>query len=160
MSTMASQITSLTIVYSTVYSGADQSSASLAFCVGNSPFTGVFPAQRASGAENVSIWWRHHVQFHIHAFEIFHTPCYQCTLMNWVGVKDLVFFLWKMTATDFRISFRTCWPVIKFEYRNSNTLVHLEHQRLPESSKQDICKLHYCSKVPFQIFGKQRKQQL
>ena len=56
MSAMASQITSLTIVYSTVYSGAaqrkHQSSASLAFVK--------FPAQRASNAWNVSIWWRHH----------------------------------------------------------------------------------------------------
>ena len=30
-------------------------------CVGNSPGTGEFPAQMASYAENVSIWWRHHV---------------------------------------------------------------------------------------------------
>ena len=48
MGTMASQITSLTIVYSTVYSGADQrkhqSSALLALC-----------AQMASDAEKVSI---------------------------------------------------------------------------------------------------------
>ena len=29
-------------------------------CAGNSPGTGEFPAQRASYAENVSIWWRHH----------------------------------------------------------------------------------------------------
>ena len=56
MGTMAFQITSLTIVYSSVYSGADQrkhqSSAS--------PVTGEFPAQKASSAEKVSIWWRHH----------------------------------------------------------------------------------------------------
>ena len=32
-------------------------------CEGNSPVTGEFPAQRASNAENVSIWWRHHDQF-------------------------------------------------------------------------------------------------
>ena len=30
-------------------------------CVGNSPVTGEFPAQMASNAENVSIWWRHHI---------------------------------------------------------------------------------------------------
>ena len=30
-------------------------------CAGNSPVTGEFPAQMASYAENVSIWWRHHV---------------------------------------------------------------------------------------------------
>ena len=29
-------------------------------CVGISPGTGEFPAQMASNAENVSIWWRHH----------------------------------------------------------------------------------------------------
>ena len=47
MSAIASQITSLTIVYSTVYSDADQSkhqsSASLAFVRGNSPRTGDSP---------------------------------------------------------------------------------------------------------------------
>ena len=30
-------------------------------CEGNSPVTGEFPAQMVSNAENVSIWWRHHV---------------------------------------------------------------------------------------------------
>ena len=30
-------------------------------CAGNSPMTGEFHAQMASNAENVSIWWRHHV---------------------------------------------------------------------------------------------------
>ena len=29
-------------------------------CGGNSPVTSEFPAQRASNAENVTIWWRHH----------------------------------------------------------------------------------------------------
>ena len=29
-------------------------------CAGNSPVTSEFPAQMASNAENVSIWWRHH----------------------------------------------------------------------------------------------------
>ena len=31
-------------------------------CVGKSPGTGVFPTQMASYAENVSVWWRHHVK--------------------------------------------------------------------------------------------------
>ena len=61
MSAIASQITSLK-VYSTFYSGANQRihqiSALLAFV--NSLVTGEFPAQMASNAENVSIWWRHH----------------------------------------------------------------------------------------------------
>ena len=29
-------------------------------CEGNSPVTGEFPEQKASNAENVSVWWRHH----------------------------------------------------------------------------------------------------
>ena len=29
-------------------------------CVGNPPMTGELPAQRASNAENVSIWWHHY----------------------------------------------------------------------------------------------------
>ena len=57
MGAIVSQITSRTIVYSTIYLGADQKkyqrSVSLAFV------TGEFPAQRSNNAENVSIWWRH-----------------------------------------------------------------------------------------------------
>ena len=63
MGRIASQITCLTIAYSSVYSGAGQrkhqSSVSLAFA-GTSPVTGELPAQKDSNAENVSIWWRHH----------------------------------------------------------------------------------------------------
>ena len=44
---MASQITSLTIVYSAVYSGAENIKAPRHWPL-------------ASNAENVSIWWRHH----------------------------------------------------------------------------------------------------
>ena len=39
-------------------------------CEGNSPVTGEFPAQRASNAENVSIWWRHHERL---------LPCWRCS---------------------------------------------------------------------------------
>ena len=61
MDTIASQITSLTIVYATVYSGADQRKHQLRVS-GLFVFTGTgeFPAQMASNAENASIWWRHH----------------------------------------------------------------------------------------------------
>ena len=65
ISVMAFQITELTIVYSAVYSGADQrkhqSSASMAFVRGihHGEFIGEFPAERASNAENVSISWRY-----------------------------------------------------------------------------------------------------
>ena len=65
MGAIASQITNLTIVYSNVYSDADQrkhqGSASLVFVRGIHGGTGEFPAQMASNMENVSIWRRHHV---------------------------------------------------------------------------------------------------
>ena len=68
MGTMASQITRLTVVYSTVYSGRSKKISKL--CVtgiwaGNSPVTGEFPAQRSSNAENVSLWWCHHAVKHV-----------------------------------------------------------------------------------------------
>ena len=57
MSAMASQITGIAIVYTTVCSGADQRKELRAtgLCDGNSPVTGDFPAQKASNVENVSI---------------------------------------------------------------------------------------------------------
>ena len=64
MGVIASKITSLTIVYLTVYSGADQrkyqSSVSLAFVRGIHRRPVNSPHKMASSAENVSIWWRHH----------------------------------------------------------------------------------------------------
>ena len=44
-------------------------------CAGNSPGTDEFPAQMASNAENVSIWWRHHV------------PMVRCSDMNYIPYK-------------------------------------------------------------------------
>ena len=59
MAAMAFKITSLTIVYSTVYSRRRSKNTSkirvTGLCAGNSPVTGEFPAQRASNAENVSM---------------------------------------------------------------------------------------------------------
>ena len=44
-------------------------------CDGNSPVTGDLPAQRASKAKNVFIWWRHHG---IHAFRILRRRYRKC----------------------------------------------------------------------------------
>ena len=60
---MASQIISLTIVYSTRHRSRKTPKLRVTdLCARNSPETGEFSAQRASNAENVSIWWRHHGQ--------------------------------------------------------------------------------------------------
>ena len=63
MSAMASQITGVSIVCSTVCSGANQIKHQkvriTGLCEGHPPVTGGFPSQRASNAENVSTWCRH-----------------------------------------------------------------------------------------------------
>ena len=63
--TMASQITSLTdCLLSRLFKHSSKKTSKLrvtGLCEGNSPVTGVFPAQMTSDAENVSIWWRHHL---------------------------------------------------------------------------------------------------
>ena len=70
MGAIASQITSFTIVYSTVlFRRRSKKRLKLCvtgLCMGNSQGTGEFPAQMASNAENVSIWWRHHGRKHFH----------------------------------------------------------------------------------------------
>ena len=65
MSPMASQITSLTIVYSTVYSGTDKKTSKLhvtGLCEGNSPMTGEFPhkgpvMRKMFPFDDVIMWW-------------------------------------------------------------------------------------------------------
>ena len=64
MSAMAFQITSLTLVYSTVFFRRRSKKTSELRVAGlyavNSPVTGEIPTQRTSNAETISIWWRHH----------------------------------------------------------------------------------------------------
>ena len=65
MSAMASQITDIPIVCSTVCSSADQRKGNTKAprhwpLWGESTGDQWFPSQRVSNAENVSIWWRHY----------------------------------------------------------------------------------------------------
>ena len=64
MGPMASLITDVSIVYLywTVCLGADKKiKTPRHWPLRREPITSGFPSQRASNAENVSIWWRHHV---------------------------------------------------------------------------------------------------
>ena len=122
MSAIASQITSLTIVCSTVYLGADkrkhQSSVSLAFVKGihrravNSPHKG--PVTR----KNVSIWWRHH--------EV-------CTLVY------IVCFIWVINDDTWGV-----WASIWFIYQYYPGHVQWQHQPITQHTTyitqcQDKC---------------------
>ena len=49
-------------------------------CSGNSPVTGEFPAQRASNAENASIWRRHHALMYVDS-------------CNWFGAVSIMMYL-------------------------------------------------------------------
>ena len=103
MSAIASQITSLTIVYSTVYSGDQgihQSSASLAFVRGthrwpvNSPHKGP-----ACNAKKASIWWRHHALETCRSdSDIFNIVKWTLHLIKWTR--------WR----NWHIETRTKWP--------------------------------------------------
>ena len=78
MGAMTSQITGLTIVYPIDNSDTDQRKhqSSAPLCAGNSPLTGEFPAQMASNAENVSIWWCHYAKANSEALVY-------CTSLRW-----------------------------------------------------------------------------
>ena len=79
---MASQIIGVSFVCSTVWSGADQrkhqSSASLAFVRG---IHRLIPSLRASNAENISIWRRHHAPAQMKAW--------QCTVLLVLRIRIL-----------------------------------------------------------------------
>ena len=73
MGVMASQITGVWMVYSTVCSGADKKNIEaprhwplLGEFTGKA---GEFPAQRGSNAENVSNWWRHHATSYLFSLQ-------------------------------------------------------------------------------------------
>ena len=64
MSAIASPMPASRLFTQPFIQGADKKKTSklrvTGLCEGNSPVTGELPAQGASNAENVSIWWRHH----------------------------------------------------------------------------------------------------
>ena len=104
MSAMVPQITSLTIVYSTVYSRHRSKKTSklhvTGLCEGNSsvtgewnsPVTGEFPAQSGSNAENVSIWWRHHVA--TSPFQCCAARC-ECLHLTFFDNSEIFIHAWK-----------------------------------------------------------------
>ena len=60
-------------------------------CAGNSPGTGEFSTQRASNAENVSIWWPHHPENGQHVDKALMSQnlnvlCIECIIKNWNSI--------------------------------------------------------------------------
>ena len=81
-------------------------------CAGNSLVTGEFPAQRASNAENVSIWWRLHAKAsdtQSHGYKIlWWDPVHGCTANPYKCVHGSRFVVlwWGLVEVDFPLCFR------------------------------------------------------
>ena len=131
MSAMASEITGVTIIYSTVCSGADQrkylSSASLAFVRGihRSPVNP--PSQRASNAENVSIWWRHHRKLVTimwkETVEIIDLTRVIVTSVGPIFMRLKLLFLQRRVSNAHQISIKSCLHFINLCIDNSFLLL-------------------------------------
>ena len=95
------------------------------FCEGNSPVTGEFPALRARNVENVSIWWRHHVQpaeppvkvfflFSVswwrHDMETLFALLALCTGKHWLTKGQQLGYL----MFSLSLSRTDCWPNSRF----------------------------------------------
>ena len=65
-------------------------------CEGNSPVTGEFPAQRASNAENLSIWCRHHemLLFHNTSLPAVHLECVPMHYITYWGPNKMTAVFW------------------------------------------------------------------
>ena len=125
MKAKASQITGFSFVSSTVGPGADQikhqCSASLAFCVGNSPVTGEFPAQRASNAENVPFYdviMNTHYKFQLQLVLLQYTQDCNATTVARREVTSLVELLIHFSMGQLRsmwnVSPMITWNIPKF----------------------------------------------
>ena len=86
---------------------------------GNSPGIGEFPTQKASNAENVSIWWRHHefwigddamydsdhvVATYIDECELI--ECYICSAKKWLRIPVNCVLILKVWDKGYR---KRCW---------------------------------------------------
>ena len=79
-------------------------------CVGNSPVTGEFPAQMASNAEKVIIWWRHHDGGY---YQTGATWCAHLTFTRWIDLRNHKKYLYSLLTTSM-VQFWRVVPVDRF----------------------------------------------
>ena len=130
MGAMASQITSLTIVYSNVYSDTDQSkhqsSASLAFVSGIHRWPVISRTHgqwRGKGFHLTSSWWKHWFKFYVFFILFFSMQTWQtvCWYHRFLGVAYEKYFI----SDDWAISI----PKDVLIYDSSCTLDHVYPRR-------------------------------
>ena len=87
-------------------------------CAGNSSETGEFPAQMASNAENVPIWWRHHESNHFDPPLSIH-PSIICLHDAWVQKSILSISRWMVYELCIAMFFSSACSHCFFYYRLS-----------------------------------------
>ena len=93
-------------------------------CVGNSPGTGEFPAQMASNAENVSIWWRHHDAWIYPKICTLFTHCgifLSCSNARFLPCPSDQFQIHGNNHMDSQ-----CWCINSHEYGKITPMIHLQ----------------------------------
>ena len=129
MSTMASQITGvlfcLTLVQAQITENI-RAPRHWPLC-GISPVTGEFPAQKASNAGNVSIWWRHHGTSQISDFAL-------CTALGDIWFSRLAEYLviWsnfgkKLTRTTVIDPLPYAWLVMGQRFHIQDDVIKWKH---------------------------------
>ena len=147
---MASQITSHTIACSTVYSGTDESSASLAYVRGIHHDRYTFLAQLASNAENVSIWWRHHQIGVLHECDCLASNDHLQITKEKVRSKNMISHPERhqlyMVHTDFifqNLSMKMAWSWVVFQIRNINKIERVSTCLVKKIALHSIAGLGY-----------------
>ena len=103
-------------------------------CGWNSPVTGEFPAQRASNAENDSIWWRHHTSRAV-GIPYPHLPVLDWEERNYLrsGLFTEPFIHWKVTVMMMKFSSLAASWALNFKCNQNRKLrqyditVHYRH---------------------------------
>ena len=119
-------------------------------CEGNSPLTGEFYAQRASNADNVSIWWRHHANMKLlYTFQVKCTgPCvnkrYQ---MNKSVLSNIIYKKYSF-GIYFGITILTDSEIDCA----SNWVLYTLHQCVFGESLDDICPIVGSARVNMLIY--------
>ena len=101
-------------------------------CARNSPVTGEFPAQKASNAENVSIWWRHHEIWHLRNLRDLTTSRPQCVefyasqLCYFFGMRKMEFniLIWYHTHCNIHFLFLAVVPVNRLRRIRTSIIMH------------------------------------
>ena len=137
---------------------------------GNSPGTGKFPAQMASNAENVSIWWRHHEVFKTFPMDFSHMPLLKYAILprisvdhfapkncHFVPICHVLFNLWhyvwiKRIMSNICITFvptKMLWKCEKEVNEYIQSYLMVLHHNSSHLSPSSLPVFHFASKVSF-----------